>query len=136
MNRSTYVSLDDTMRTPPPSPDSFQTTPLSADQRLIVVSNRLPITVERNSHGEYSFRESSGGLATGMSGVKREFEMVWYGWTGIEIPSDEESEITQVLRQKHSAVPVLLKESVAEAYYNGFSSKFPQPWHNVTQLSG
>ncbi|KIW10110.1 alpha,alpha-trehalose-phosphate synthase (UDP-forming) [Exophiala spinifera] len=111
-----------TVQTPPPSPDSLRATALAPGQRLIVVSNRLPVTVERNDARGYSLKESSGGLATGMSGVKREFEMLWYGWPGIEVPSDEESEISHVLRQKHGAVPIFLQDSIADAYYNGFSN--------------
>lgn len=87
-----------------------------------MVSNRLPVTIDRDTAGSYVFKESSGGPITGMSGVKREFDVVWYGWAGIEIPSDEEYKITQTLRQKHNAVPVLLDDGLAEAYYNGFSS--------------
>ena len=111
------------METPPPSPDSLLATSPPPDQRLIVVSNRLPVTIEKDEDGSYSFKESCGGLATGMSGVKREFEMVWYGWPGIEIPLEEGPKISQALRENHNAVPVLVDEDLAEAYYNGFSSK-------------
>jgi len=110
------------METPPPSPQSLLATSPPADQRLIVVSNRLPVTIEREEDGSYNFKESCGGLATGMSGVKREFEMVWYGWPGIEIPLDEEPEISQALREEHNAVPVLVNKDLAEGYYNGFSN--------------
>ncbi|KAK4944903.1 Trehalose-6-P synthase/phosphatase complex synthase subunit [Elasticomyces elasticus] len=110
------------MQTPPPSPDSFLVMSPPADQRLIVVSNRLPVTIEREHDGNYGFKESSGGLATGMSGVKRESEMVWYGWPGMEVPSEEESNITQTLLEKHNAVPVLVDDDLAESYYNGFSN--------------
>ncbi|KAI1609663.1 alpha,alpha-trehalose-phosphate synthase [Exophiala viscosa] len=110
------------MQTPPPSPDSFLVMSPPADQRLIVVSNRLPVTIERDSDGKYGFKESSGGLATGMSGVKRESEMVWYGWPGMEIPSDEEPNITRALREEHNAVPILVDDDLAESYYNGFSN--------------
>lgn len=111
------------MQTPPPSPDSFLVMSSPADQRLFVVSNRLPVTIERNDDGGYSFKESSGGLATGMCGVKREFEMVWYGWPGLELASDEEKTVTHALREKHNAVPVMVEDDLAEAYYNGFSSE-------------
>jgi len=111
------------MQTPPPSPDHFPAASLSANQRLIVVSNRLPVTIERTGDGKCDFKPSCGGLATGMSGVKREFEMLWYGWPRIEISCDEEPRITQALREEHNAVPVLIEDHLAEAYYNGFSSK-------------
>lgn len=109
----------------PPTPDTSPIMSPRADQRLIVVSNRLPVTIERNDDGNYSFKESCGGLSTGMSGVKREFDMIWYGWPGTKIPRDEESSISQALLKEYNAVPVLLGETLAEAYYNGFSSISP-----------
>jgi trehalose 6-phosphate synthase len=110
--------------TPPSSPDSFLILDAPVSQRLIVVSNRLPVTVQRTANGRYTFKESSGGLATGMAGVKREVEMLWYGWPGIEISTQDEPEVTQTLRQNHKAVPVMVDDSTADAYYNGFSSEF------------
>lgn len=122
------------METPPPSPDSFLAMSPPADQRLIVVSNRLPVTVHRDGDGSYSFKDSCGGLATGMSGIKREFEMIWYGWPGIEIPSEEEGKFSKALWENHSAVPVPVDEHLAEAYYNGFSSKLYRQF-DFTQLN-
>ncbi|KAK5049431.1 hypothetical protein LTR84_004360 [Exophiala bonariae] len=109
-------------QTPPPTPDIVPITSPLANQRLTVVSNRLPVTIEKGNDGEYTFKESCGGLATGMSGVKREFDMIWYGWPGAEIPLEEESKISQALLDQHNAVPVPLGEDLAEAYYNGFSN--------------
>lgn len=115
------------MNTQPATPDSLTPTTPPDDQRLVVVSNRLPVTVKQNANGEDEFKESSGGLATGMSGVKRETDMLWYGWPGIELPNiDAEARVTQKLRRHHSAVPVFLEENFAEMYYNGFSSMFFQ----------
>lgn len=110
------------MESPPLTPDIHPIMSPLPNQRLIVVSNRLPVTMEKNHDVKYDFRESCGGLATGMSGVKREFNMVWYGWPGAQIPLDKKSTISQTLLDEHNAVPVLLSEHLAEAYYNGFSS--------------
>ncbi|KAK6367317.1 Trehalose-6-P synthase/phosphatase complex synthase subunit [Exophiala oligosperma] len=93
------------METPPATPCSSTPLTLPFDQRLIVVSNRLPVTLKRGSDGKYEFKESSGGLATGISGVKRDNQMLWYGWPGLEIPKSEEPEIAQSLRQHHGAIP-------------------------------
>jgi trehalose 6-phosphate synthase len=112
-----------TMDTPPATPESVTPPTLSYGQRLIVVSNRLPVTLKQNDEGKYEFNESSGGLASGMSGVKRDVEMLWYGWPGMELPPSEEADITRTLREKHSAVPVPVNDDLAELYYNGFSSR-------------
>jgi trehalose 6-phosphate synthase len=122
------------MQTPPPTPDIVSITSPLATQRLTVVSNRLPVTIEKNDDGEYIFNESCGGLATGMSGVKREFDMIWYGWPGTEIPLEEELKISQALLDEHNAVPVPLGEDLAEAYYNGFSSILLWLIHGFIQL--
>ncbi|KAJ9628363.1 Trehalose-6-P synthase/phosphatase complex synthase subunit [Knufia peltigerae] len=115
------------METPPATPCSSTPLTLPFDQRLIVVSNRLPVTLKRGSDGKYEFKESSGGLATGISGVKRDNQMLWYGWPGLEIPKSEEPEIAQSLRQHHGAIPVPVAGDVAELYDNGFSNSTMWP---------
>jgi trehalose-6-phosphate synthase len=51
--------------------------------RLIIISNRLPVTIERQEN-QFQFKKSVGGLATGMSSVYRDYEgdvgrMEWAG---------------------------------------------------------
>ncbi|ORY16494.1 hypothetical protein LY90DRAFT_517741 [Neocallimastix californiae] len=48
--------------------------------RLIVVSNRLPVTISRSSEGVYKFKMSSGGLVSALSGMKRDMKFIWIGW--------------------------------------------------------
>ena len=55
--------------------------PAKAVSRVILVSNRLPISV-RVEHGELIVGRSSGGLATGLSGYHDQGESVWIGWPG------------------------------------------------------
>ena len=51
--------------------------------RLLVVSNRLPVTVNKDQKtGEYDFKMSSGGLVTGLSGLKKMMSFTWIGWPG------------------------------------------------------
>ena len=49
--------------------------------KLVVVSNRLPISVTKRD-GKLHFEASSGGLATAMSTLSNE-DHVWVGWPGI-----------------------------------------------------
>jgi len=42
--------------------------------RLVIVSNRLPVTIARNGD-EFSFEESVGGLATGLSSYLKSLKM-------------------------------------------------------------
>jgi len=91
--------------------------------RLIIVSNRLPVSVNRNKNGTYDFTPSSGGLVSGLSGLsKGGVEYQWYGWPGLEVPQAEVSNVEQALLHKHGAVPVHLDQHTAEQYYDGFSS--------------
>lgn len=51
-------------------------------QRLIVVSNRLPVTIKKGEDGEWSFSMSSGGLVSALSGCKKQMDFTWIGWPG------------------------------------------------------
>jgi trehalose 6-phosphate synthase len=90
--------------------------------RLLLVSNRLPITIKRSDEGDYSFNMSSGGLVTGLSGLSKSTKFIWYGWPGIEVPEDEISKLKTSLKDEYDAVPVMLDDELADKHYNGFSS--------------
>ncbi|KAA0241322.1 hypothetical protein EDM76_00155 [bacterium] len=49
--------------------------------RLIIVANRLPVTVKATESGP-RIEYSSGGLAVGLRGVHRPGESTWIGWPG------------------------------------------------------
>jgi len=51
-------------------------------QKIILISNRLPITIER-SNKDFVFTPSVGGLATGLSSVSQKYNCVWLGYPGI-----------------------------------------------------
>lgn len=54
------------------------------DTRLLIVSNRLPITIKRKNKREYEFSMSSGGLVSALSGLKKSISFLWIGWPGIK----------------------------------------------------
>lgn len=59
--------------------------------RVVVVSNRLPISAHRDTKsGEWKFRMSSGGLVTALQGVRHEMDFVWIGWLGVEVHESEQ----------------------------------------------
>ena len=89
--------------------------------RLILVSNRLPVTIKPND-GTFDLSLSSGGLVTGLSGLAKTTQFRWYGWPGLEVPGRETAPLTQKLQAEHDAVPVFIADQLAEKYYNGFSS--------------
>ena len=57
-------------------------TTLDSNQRLIVVSNRLPVTIKKGEDGEWQFSMSSGGLVSALGGCKKQMDFTWIGWTG------------------------------------------------------
>lgn len=55
---------------------AFDETP-SPKGRLLLVSNRLPITIKRSDEGHYDFSMSSGGLVAGLSGLAKTTKFQW-----------------------------------------------------------
>lgn len=90
--------------------------------RLLLVSNRLPITIKRSEDGEYKFNMSSGGLVTGLSGLSKSTTFQWYGWPGLEVPEAERGPLEKRLKDEYNAVPVFIDDELADRHYNGFSS--------------
>lgn len=92
--------------------------------RLLLVSNRLPITIKRAEDGKFEFSMSSGGLVSGLSGLSKSTTFQWYGWPGVSLKEEEEIQtLKNRLKEEHNAIPVMLDDDVADKHYNGFSSK-------------
>jgi trehalose 6-phosphate synthase len=101
--------------------------PPKPEARLLLISNRIPVSVNRSNDGKYDFSASSGGLVTGLSGLKKSTSFQWYGWPGIEVPQNEEQEVTTRLRDEYNSVPIYMDKDLSDRYYNGFSSMHPSP---------
>src|ERR1700712_376583 len=92
--------------------------------RLLLVSNRLPITIKRSDDGKYDTSMSSGGLVSGLSGLSKTTTFQWYGWPGIQIPDDEIEDVKKTLKAEYNAIPIMLEDELADKHYNGFSSEY------------
>jgi alpha,alpha-trehalose-phosphate synthase [UDP-forming]/trehalose-phosphatase len=106
-------------------------------KRLIVVSNRLPISYSTEGHEEdvdkWTFRMSSGGLVAALSGVSATMKFVWVGWSGAVVAPRHRAKFSERLLREYNAVPVYLSESVADLHYNGFSNSVVWPlFHYLT----
>jgi len=90
--------------------------------RLLIVSNRLPVTIHRTK-GQLHFQQSAGGLATGLSSFYRTYNALWIGWPGIDRKnsSPDREEITERLLAE-SCYPVFLSQREVDEYYNKFCS--------------
>ncbi|EGS22391.1 phosphate synthase-like protein [Thermochaetoides thermophila DSM 1495] len=95
--------------------------------RLLLISNRLPITIKRSDDGQYTFSMSSGGLVTGLSGLSKTTSFQWYGWPGLEVPESEAGPMRQQLREKYNAIPVFVDDELADRHYNGFANSILWP---------
>lgn len=104
----------------------------AAPGRLLLLSNRLPITIKRAEDGTYSFSMSSGGLVTGLSGLGKTTSFQWYGWPGLEVPEDDVEGMRKRLKDEYGAHPVFIDDELADRHYNGFSSApaAPPPLHH------
>lgn len=95
-------------------------------KRLLVVSNRLPVTI-RNSGKTIDVEPSSGGLVTALLPAFRLYGGCWIGWPG----TDHDPEVTRVLRTECapdcSFEPVFLNEFEEECFYHGCSNEILWP---------
>ena len=105
-------------------------------QRLLIVSNRLPVTIEKRKDGLY-FRPSPGGLATGLGSFYKVYDSIWVGWPGITSDKTDIKErkgIEAKLMSQFNCHPVFLSQNDIERYYYGFSNKTLWPlFHYFTQ---
>ncbi|KNE72210.1 hypothetical protein AMAG_16693 [Allomyces macrogynus ATCC 38327] len=86
--------------------------PSTGGGRLLVVSNRLPVTLARDAvSGEWKATMSSGGLVSALSGLKRELEFTWIGWPGAV------AGLTGAEQERQ----------IADMHYNGFSNSILWP---------
>jgi trehalose 6-phosphate synthase len=108
-------------------------------QRLVVVSNRLPVVLGKGKLGKWNVRPGSGGLVTALAPVLRDRGGVWIGWLGVtkeegmksstlnRLLSDGGFEIGYTLR------PVELSAEEASRYYEGFSNEILWPlFHDLS----
>ena len=90
-------------------------------RRVILVSNRLPVSVIRRD-GNISLERSSGGLATGLGHVHDQGGGgLWIGWPGYSDPLDTaEQEKLAFQYSELRVVPVALSAEEVERYYEEF----------------
>jgi trehalose 6-phosphate synthase/phosphatase len=101
--------------------------------RLIIVSNRLPFSIEKSADGP-KLRQSSGGL---VSAIKAYFERtaateekfddkMWVGSVDFS-PQDYETVKPQAAAENLHVEPIFLEEDLYNNYYNGFSNSIIWP---------
>ncbi len=91
-------------------------------ERLIIVSNRLPITV-RTEHGDPVVHMSVGGLATGLRAPHERSNGLWIGWPG-DLSGLDAGSRESVLRQldERRTVPLELDAQEVQVFYERISN--------------
>ncbi|MEX1276939.1 MAG: bifunctional alpha,alpha-trehalose-phosphate synthase (UDP-forming)/trehalose-phosphatase [Bacteroidota bacterium] len=90
-------------------------------KRILIVSNRLPVSIQYGGHGP-EVTASSGGLVTGLLSLQSEFGMEWIGWPGVVAKADRPV-IERTLKEEYGFHPVFMSEHTSERYYEGFSNR-------------
>ena len=90
--------------------------------RLLIASNRLPVTVKTGPDG-VCVEPSTGGLATGMRGPHERLGGLWIGWPGdLEgVPRERRDEIDRSLARLR-LLPVPLSVEEVARYYEGYAN--------------
>lgn len=101
--------------------------PLTPSTRLLIVANRLPISVQTTGDA-VTFARSSGGLVTGLKPWHDRDDGVWVGWPGecTELSEARRSDLDRQLTAERYA-PVHLTSDEVERYYHGFANRVLWP---------
>jgi trehalose 6-phosphate synthase/phosphatase len=80
-----------------------------------------------------------GGLATGLSGLKKKGESLWIGWPGLasdDLSKEDRKEITAILKRDYNSVPVDLTREDLDTFYYGFCNNVLWPlFHYFTSYA-
>lgn len=92
--------------------------------RLIVVSNRLPLTLKKTEQG-WKTTQSSGGLASAMNPLLARTGGEWLGWAGDggEEDREERQAILDEWGNTNHCFAVDLPKDVAEGFYEGYANQ-------------
>ena len=114
-----------------PATNVTETQP-SSSARLLVVSNRLPLTLLKTAEG-WTTSRSSGGLASAMDPLLRRNGGAWIGWAGGggEEHIEQRRAILAEWAEKDHYFAVDLPEDVAAGFYEGYANQTLWPvFHN------
>ncbi|MBN1827659.1 MAG: trehalose-6-phosphate synthase [Deltaproteobacteria bacterium] len=98
--------------------------------RLIVVSNRLPVVLLKDKQGQLTAAPGSGGLVTALSPVLKDRGGLWIGWPGDIDASKHSIDAVLACVSKSSGFdlePVVLSPEEIQQFYYGFSNEIIWP---------
>lgn len=89
--------------------------------KLVIVSNRLPVTLSGERDALHITR-SGGGLATGLDSLETGAEKHWMGWPGLYVEDDAFEKTIQRELTATGLHPVFLSGEQISEYYEGYSN--------------
>ncbi|HYU33223.1 MAG TPA: trehalose-6-phosphate synthase [Thermoanaerobaculia bacterium] len=93
-------------------------------RRLLVVSNRLPIVLEKKDSG-WTLKPGSGGLVSALAPVLSHRGGLWIGWPGLALEKGGawEGVLAEGYRERgYELLPVLLSAEEVHGFYEGFAN--------------
>jgi trehalose 6-phosphate synthase/phosphatase len=96
-----------------------------AGGRLLVVSNRLPLSVRKVKDGEWRSEASSGGLQSAMNPILARRGGLWIGWPGYG-PRGKDAgwdEQIELWKERHGFHAVDLPAALARKFYEGYANQ-------------
>src|SRR5258707_5285282 len=94
--------------------------------RLLVVSNRLPVSIKKDENGHMVAAPSSGGLVSALTPILSEYGGIWIGSTGHASHGEaHDAEVRKVLSSTTRGasvryLPVFLSREEQTNFYDGF----------------
>jgi trehalose 6-phosphate synthase/phosphatase len=92
--------------------------------RLVVVSNRLPLTL-RKTNGRWNSEKSSGGLVSAMTPLLQKTTGIWIGWSGESEGADGEQRraVFKEWERSEHCFAIELSAGVAKGFYEGYANQ-------------
>ncbi len=85
--------------------------------RVLLVSNRLPVTVALDEQGAVNVSWSAGGLATGLRGAYKCADSLWIGWPGLpDLPGEAEEAVAAELERFRCSAVHLSADEIRASY--------------------
>lgn len=105
--------------------------------KLVIVSNRLPVVIDRDEAG-WKTRAGTGGLVTAVAPVLQRVGGTWIGWPGTGCT--DEAELERMLDEHgrhvgYALKPVPMSQAEIEGFYQGFCNEIIWPlFHDLQSL--
>ncbi|KAL0723839.1 hypothetical protein Bca4012_038438 [Brassica carinata] len=96
----------------------------SSSDRMIIVANRLPLKAERLKNGSWSFTWDQDALYLQLKdGLPEDMEVLYVGSLTVDVESQEQEEVAQILLEKFKCVPTFFPPDLHSKFYYGFCKK-------------